>query len=82
MWRVLCYIEREIADRNPTASTEVSTVRLIRYMIVLAIGFVLGVIWQEMKYSDLNDYELEWCKEFKPELWADECRDYLDGPGQ
>lgn len=54
--------------------------KVIIWIVVLltAIG-AFFLLW-EMYYSNLTTFERAWCKENKPNMWADECSWYLNPP--
>ena len=59
--------------------------KLLKYIGFLILGLVVYLFVVEAYnklIGDISPHERAWCKEFQPKLWADQCRDYLDGPEQ
>lgn len=52
---------------------------LIAVVFLIASAYLIGTTLYAKFDGKLTPYEREWCKEFRPDLWADECRSYLDG---
>lgn len=59
--------------------------KLLKYfgfLFFFLVSYVIIVLAYNKLVGDISPHERAWCKEFQPKLWADECRDYLDGPEQ